>query len=166
MKDKKHKHGFKVPDNYFDNFEAQLFDKMQTEALPKDSGFRAPEGYFESLDDIIVEKLFTSEKRPKVIRLNSKRTVAYVIAIAACLALIITVALQNKSLVQQLDSLKMASIENYIDEGYMDLQSYEVMALLNDDDLTNMNLENDIFSEESLETYLMEQSIEETLLID
>ena len=166
MKEKKHKHGFKVPDNYFDNFEARLFDNLKSKALPKDSGFRAPHGYFESFEDNLVQKLFPSDKRPKVIRLNSKRTLAYVFAIAACLALIVSVALQKESLVQQLDSLKVATIENYIDEGYMDLESYEVMALLNDDDLVNMNIENDIFSEENLETYLIEQNIEETLLIE
>ena len=156
MKDNKHKHGFKVPENYFENFEAQLFDKIKSEELPMDSGFRVPEGYFENLEDSIFNKLYVSERRSKVIKLNSKMTLAYVLAIAACLALIISVAVQNKSIVQRLDSLKVASIENYINEGYMDLESYEVMALLNDDDLTNMNLENDIFSEESLETYLME----------
>jgi hypothetical protein len=166
VKEKKHKHGFKVPDNYFDNFEARLFDKINLESLPKDSGFRVPEGYFERFDDRMVQKLFGSENRPKVIRLNSKRTLTYVLAIAACLALIVSVALQKESLVQQLDSLKITSIENYINEGYMDLESYEVMALLNDDDLVNMNIENDIFSEESLETYLMDHDIEETLLIE
>lgn len=166
MKDNKHKHGFKVPENYFENFETRLFEKINSEGLPKESGFRVPEGYFENLEDRVIQKLYASENQPKVIRLNSKRTLAYVIAIAACLALIISVAVQNKSIVQQLDSLKVASIENYIDEGYMDLESYEVMALLNDEDLTNMNLENDIFSEKSLETYLMEHRIEETLLIE
>jgi hypothetical protein len=65
-----------------------------------------------------------------------------------------------------MNSLKIASIETYIDEGYLDLESYEVLALLDDEDLTNINLENDIFSEESLENYLLENSIEETLLIE
>jgi hypothetical protein len=166
VKDNKHKHGFKVPENYFESFEAQLFDKIKSEELPKDSGFRVPEGYFENLEDSIVNKLHVSERRSKVIKLNTKMTLAYVIAIAACLALIISVVVQNKSIVQQLDSLKVASIENYINDGYMDLESYELMALLNEDDLTNMNLENDIFSEESLETYLIEHNIDETLLIE
>ena len=74
--------------------------------------------------------------------------------------------MRSESIVKQMDSLKIASIENYIDEGYLNLESYEVLALLDDEDLTNIDFESDIFSEESLENYLLENSIEETLLIE
>ena len=166
MKEKKHKHGFKVPEDYFDNFEKQLFDKIELETMPKETGFKVPDGYFDKLEDTVLQKLNALEKPQKVIPLNSKRTWGYITAIAASLAIIIMLLIKNESLVKQMDSLKTAAIENYIDEGYLDLQSYEVLALLDDEDLTNMNLENDIFSEESLEDYLLENSIEETLLIE
>ena len=87
-------------------------------------------------------------------------------AIAACLAIIVSLLIKNDSIVKQIDSIKTASIETYIDEGYLDLESYEVLALLDDEELSNINFESDIFSEESLEDYLLENSIEETLLIE
>jgi hypothetical protein len=166
VKDKKYKSGFKVPENYFDDFEKRLFNTIESETLPKETGFKAPDGYFDNLEDIVLQKLNAVEKPQKVISLNSRRTWVYLTAIAACLAIIVSMLIKNENIVKQIDSIKTASIENYIDEGYLDLESYEVLALLDDEDLTNINLENDIFSEESLETYLIEHNIEETLLIE
>ncbi len=166
MKDKKYKSGFKVPENYFDNFEKRIFNKIESETLPKETGFKAPDGYFDNLEDIVLQKLNAVETPQKVISLNSRRTWVYLTAIAACLAIIVSMLIRNESIIKQMDSIKTASIENYIDEGYLDLESYEVLALLDDEDLTNIDFESDIFSEESLENYLLENSIEETLLIE
>lgn len=166
MKDKNYKSGFKVPENYFDNFEKRIFDKIESETLPKETGFKAPDGYFDNLEDIILQKLNAVEKPQKVISLNSTRTWIYLTAVAACLAIIVSMLIRNESIVKQMDSIKTASIENYIDEGYLDLESYEVLALLDDEDFADINFESDIFSEESLENYLLENSIEETLLIE
>jgi hypothetical protein len=166
VKDKKYKSGFKVPENYFDDFEKRIFKKIESETLPKETGFKVPDGYFDNLEDTLLQRLHTEEKSQKVIQLNSRSTWVYLTAIAACLAIIVSMLVKNESIVKQMNSLKIASIENYIDEGYLDLESYEVLALLDDEDLTNINLENDIFSEESLENYLLENSIEETLLIE
>jgi hypothetical protein len=166
VKDKKYKSGFKVPENYFDNFDKRLFSKMESETLPKETGFKVPDGYFDNLEDVVLQKLNTEGKPQKLINLNSRRTWVYLTAIAASLAIIVSVLIRNESIVKQMDSIKIASIENYIEEGYLDLESYEVLALLNDEDLININFESDIFSEELLETYLLENSIEETLLIE
>jgi hypothetical protein len=166
VKDKKYKSEFKVPENYFDDFEKRIFNKIESETLPKDTGFKAPDGYFDNLEDVILQKLNTEEKPQKLINLNSRRTWVYITSIAACLAIIASMLISNKSIVKQIDSLKTASIEKYIEEGYLDLESYEVLALLDDEDLTKINFESDIFSEETLDNYLLENSIEETLLIE
>ena len=166
MEDKKYKSGFKVPENYFDSFEKRIFDTIESETLPKETGFKVPDGYFENLEDTILQKLTATDKPRKVIPLNSRKTWIYLTAIAACLAVIISMLIRDESIVKQLDLIKTATIENYIDEGYLDLESYEVLALLDDEDLTSINFESDIFSEESLENYLLENSIEETLLIE
>lgn len=166
MKNKKHKSGFKVPENYLDNFENRLFEKIESEIIPKETGFKVPDGYFDNLEDTILKRVNTEEKSQQVINLNSRRTWLYLTAIAASLAIIVSMLVKNESIAEQMDSLKMATIENYIDEGYLDLESYEVLALLDDEDLTNINFESDIFSEELLENYLLENSIEETLLIE
>ena len=166
MENKKHKSGFKVPENYFDNFEKRIFNKIESETLPKETGFKVPDGYFDSLEDTLLQRLNAEEKPQKVISLNSRKTWIYLTAIAACLTIILSILIKDESIVKQMDLLKTASIENYIEEGYLDLESYEVLALLDDEDLTNINFESDIFSEELLEDYLLENSIEETLLIE
>jgi hypothetical protein len=166
VEEKKQKSGFKVPENYFDNFEKRIFNKIETETLPKETGFKAPDGYFDSLEDTLLQRLNAKKNHQKVISLNSRKTWIYLTAIAACLTIIVSMLIRDESIVKQIDSLKTASIENYIEEGYLDLESYEVLALLDDEDLTNINFESDIFSEELLEDYLLENSIEETLLIE
>ena len=166
MKDKKYKSGFKVPENYFDDFEKRIFKKIVSETMPQETGFKVPNGYFDTLEDTLLQRLHTEEKSQKVIYLSSRNTWVYLTAIAACLAIIVSMAVKNESIAKQMNSLQIASIENYIDEGYLDLDNFEILALLDDEDLTNINLENDIFSEESLENYLLEYNIEETLLIE
>lgn len=166
VNDKKHKSGFKVPENYFDDFENRIFNKIESETLPKEHGLKVPDGYFDNLEDTLLVRLNAEEKTPKVIQLNSKAKWIYLTAIAACLAIIVSMFLRDESIVKQMDSLKTASVENYIEEGYLDLDSYEVLALLDDEEVTNINFESDIFSEELLENYLLENSIEETLLIE
>ena len=62
MKDKKYKSGFKVPENYFDNFDERLFKTIESETLPKETGFKVPDGYFDNLEDSLLQKLNTEEK--------------------------------------------------------------------------------------------------------
>jgi hypothetical protein len=166
VKDKKHKSGFKVPENYFDDFDKHIFKKIESENLPKQTGFVVPYGYFDNLEDTILQNLNTEPKPHRHISLNSRRTWAYLTAIAACLAIIVSMLIRDESFIKQMESLKTVTIENYIDEGYLDLESYEVLALLDDEDLANMNFESYVFSEELLENYLLDNSIEETLLIE
>ena len=94
------------------------------------------------------------------------KLVVLVMVLGLCFAIIVSVFYSNKSIVKQIDSIKTSSIENYIDEGFIDLKSYEVLALLDDEDIVNIDLESNIFSEESLENYLLEKRIEETFLIE
>ncbi|MEL6975551.1 MAG: hypothetical protein AAGL29_09180, partial [Bacteroidota bacterium] len=55
---------FKLPEDYFANFNARLQERMQAEAeeealsfLPKSDGFKAPEGYFDQLPEQLKQKL-------------------------------------------------------------------------------------------------------------
>ena len=166
MNEQKHKTGFKVPAHYFDTLEETICNEIDLEVLPKDTGFIAPVGYFENVETVVLQTLNFDEKPKSVIGLNSRKTLVYVSAVAACFAIIVSVFYSNKSIVKQIDSIKTSSIENYIDEGFIDLKSYEVLALLDDEDIVNIDLESNIFSEESLENYLLENRIEETFLIE
>jgi hypothetical protein len=166
VKDTSDKSGFKLPENYFENFENRLFNKIESETLPKETGFKAPNRYFENLEDSVLQKLHTQEKSHKLISLNPRMTLIYLTAIAACLVIIVTTLIENESIVRQMESIKTGAIETYIDEGYLDLENDEIFALFDNEDLNNINFESDLFSEESLEDYLLENNIEETILIE
>jgi len=166
MKDKKHKHGFKTPEDYFESFEERLFNKLSEGKLPEKSGFIAPEGYLDSFEDRLLKRIEDEKSVTKVRPLFGKRTLMYAAAIAACAVLVFSVfnLQQTKSI--QIQDLQLSSIENYIDEGNLELETYEVLALFEDEEVTNLALENNFFSEENLEEYLLENLDDTTLLIE
>ena len=59
------KNGFKSPENYFEDFEDRLFNKLSEDKLPKESGFKVPEGYFDQLDQSLILNAKNSEKKTK-----------------------------------------------------------------------------------------------------
>ena len=63
-------------------------------------------------------------------------------------------------------NLPFSSIDSYINEGNLGFDSYDVIALLNDEDVSNLNFETNIFSEENLENYLLENIDNTQLLIE
>src|SRR5690625_3587100 len=64
MKDKKHIHGFKVPQDYFDNLEERIMQNIAMDQLPKDTGMRVPDGYFAQLDNRVITQIQSEKKKP------------------------------------------------------------------------------------------------------
>lgn len=155
MKEEKHIHGFKTPENYFENFDERLFAKMEEELLPKEPGFKVPDNYFETLEEKLLTNVFASEKQLRRIPLFQNRAVIWGMAIAACVAVIFTVVKTNTAS-NSITSLEFSSIESYIDDENLDLDSFDLMGLLNDEDIATLSNENRMFSEENLENYLIE----------
>src|SRR5690606_4418897 len=163
MKKNKNISGFKTPENYFEDFEAQLFSKIDEVNLPKSAGFKVPQNYFENLDEEILKSVMDSEKPTKVISLIPKKYYGYAASIAACL--IIGFAVFNSiSENENLDALQMAAIDNYIEEGNLNLDFYDVTTFINDEDIANLDLGKQRFSEASLKNYLLENMDENTLI--
>jgi hypothetical protein len=155
VKQKKHIHSFKTPEKYFENFDEQLFAKMEEELLPKASGFKVPENYFDNLEDRIIIKVIASEIQQKTIPLFRNKRIIWGFAIAACIAVIFTVVRTNTTS-NGFTTLEFPSIENYLDDENLDLDSYDLVELLNDEDITNLSNENKMFSEENIKNYLIE----------
>lgn len=156
--------GFKTPENYFEDFDALLFSKIDEVNLPKSAGFKIPENYFGNLDKKVFKSVKNSEKPTKVISLFPKKYFGYAASIAACL--IIGFAVFNSTRENEnLDALQMAAIENYIEEGNLNLDFYDVTTFINDEDIANLDLGKQRFSEASLKNYLLE-NMEENTLID
>ena len=58
-----HTNGFTVPENYFDLFEAELYNRIAAEELPDATGFTTPEGYFDRVTDRVVKTVMHQEEQ-------------------------------------------------------------------------------------------------------
>lgn len=156
--------GFKTPQGYFESFDdmflSQLNIKMQT-GNKNHSGFKTPQDYFETFDQRLQQKL-KNTPQPKVIAFPLWKKAAFVSGIAACLVLMFGIF--NKSNTIGFETLDTASIENYIYEE--NINSYDIAMLLDDDDLVIENFIMTPISDESLETYLLDNTTIENLMFE
>ncbi len=83
-----------------------------------------PDGYFENMEKRVLKRVINSEKTTKIIPLFPKKYFGYAAAIAA--SLIIGFAIFNtNSGNSNLDSLQLAAIDTYIEDGNLNLDLYE-----------------------------------------
>ncbi|WP_445956429.1 hypothetical protein [Yeosuana sp.] len=144
--------GFRVPDNYFKDFEDTLLSELKLKETVGKSGFKVPADYFESLDESIYSSI-SEKKQVKVINLFSWKKAIYTTSIAASLILMFTV-LYNKKDSLTLDSIETASIENYILNE--DIESTDMSSLLTNEDLADFDNVEINFNSESLENYVFD----------
>lgn len=151
--------GFKTPEGYFSKVEEHILNEVTLKGKVDESGFKVPNHYFDTLDQSILKRL---EKDTPIINLISNRTWYYVAGIAATLVLMFNVFYASETLT--INDLETASIENYLEEG--DYTSYELAALLTEEELNSFNLINSEISETSIEDYLLEHATIEELIIE
>ncbi|MDC8000439.1 hypothetical protein POV26_05290 [Aequorivita todarodis] len=163
MKENKNTSGFKTPENYFESFEARLFCRISEENFPKSAGHKVPDGYFEQMEDRVLKTVFHSEKPAKVIPLFPKKYFGYAAAVAASLLIGFTI-FNTETDNSSLDSLQLAAIDTYIEDGNLNLDLYDLTSYLNDDDITDLNLDFQQIPESTLKNYLLEQLDEATLI--
>jgi len=154
---------FKTPKNYFEDFEERLFSKMAEENFPKSTGFKLPKQYFENLDVRILKEVSLSEKPKKVIPLFPRKYFGYAAAIAASLVIGFTL-FNTKVEISNLDSLQLAAIDTYIEEGNLNLDLYDVTSYIENEDIANIDLDAKYFTDSSLKEYLFENIDTETLI--
>lgn len=164
MKEKKHIHGFKAPEDYFENFDAILLNTIAAEELPKEAGFAVPDGYFEETENAVLKRLNSEETEPKVVSLFRTKRVLGFVAVAACLAFIVTVF--NKPEAASFEDLQTIHIADYFSDGNSDLNSHDLIALMDDETITTLTLETELTSEENIAEYLMDILDDNTLLIE
>lgn len=166
MNKNRHTHGFKTPDDYFDQFEDVLLDQIKLEEHSKETGFGVPDGYFDDVEVSLFRKLEVEQATTGVVPLFSKKTWTYALAIAASLALLITLALPGIKGATDAEELPLADIENYLQEDKLDWDSYDVAAMMTDEELNSLSMESDLFNDENLENYLLENIDDTSLLIE
>ncbi|MBT8263573.1 MAG: hypothetical protein KJO05_12170 [Bacteroidia bacterium] len=164
MEEKKNISGLQPPEGYFENFEDRMMLKVMEDSLPKSNGFKVPEDYFGQFEGRMIDAISETDA-PKVVSLFRKQAFWYAAAIAASLALIVSLYNGFGSELS-IEDLSASAVEEYIDEGGMGIDSYDVIALLEEEDINELTIPSDEISEESLENYLIENIDETSLLIE
>ncbi|SDW80045.1 hypothetical protein SAMN05444411_102202 [Lutibacter oricola] len=151
---------FKTPTNYFEDIESITISKLKAEALNEKDTHNVPNNYFDSIEDAVFEKL--NKKPSKVIQLkNNAKKVFIPLAIAASLLLMFT--LTNNTEPVSFDSLATNDIENWIDEGNIELSNTTLANIYADVELEDSFLDTSISDDELFESIDLE-SIEQFMI--
>lgn len=156
-------HGFKIPEGYFESFDEKILEKSNKEPSLKtmESGFNIPKNYFKTVEDIILNEV-TEQNNVKVISLFNKKNIIYITSIAAAILLLFNLSIFEKN--PSFDNLDTETVENYfLNEN---ISTYEIAAVLSDEDLNNVISIDFNFEEENIEDYLLEHADIETLMIE
>ncbi len=143
--------GYYTPKNYFDTIENSVFDRIKKNKKVS----TLPDNYFETLEDRVFERL-TNEKTTKV-RSLKKYWIGGLVAVAASLLLFISIYKP-----QQEQNIDVATLESYLLDNEIDLDTYELAEAINDNELVTIETENTI-KQSDLEDYLLEAVSEENL---
>jgi len=154
--------GFKAPEDYFENFEERLFYKIAEENFPESSGFKIPENYFADLENRLLAVVEAPKTKSKVIPLFRTKHIAAVAAVAASLIIGISI-FKNPDTNTTIDSLQLATIDNYIDAGNLNLDFYELTSYISDEDISNLDMQHLQLEDAEIEAYLFENTSETIL---
>ena len=165
MKEDKKTNSFNTPQNYFEDFEERLFLKISEDSIPKESGFKVPDNYFKNMENTILNRIskVESDDKSNVISIFTKKTILYAVSIAACAAIVFSIFNFDEP-INDLNEIQISVIEEYIEEGNISFDTYDLTSMLSEEE--DLNLENDLFSEEVLEEYLLESMDETNLFLE
>lgn len=149
--------GFKTPEDYFESFDECLFETiLLVENISKENPFSVPLDYFEALEEDIFKNISAAETtrpQPKVISLSNLQKVS--IAIAASVVLLLGIQWTLTPTAPTLTSIEINTIEQYLEDDLYDLDSYDLMALLEETPLSLPEIPLEL-SQEVIESYLLE----------
>ncbi|CAM4140342.1 hypothetical protein [Gillisia limnaea] len=163
------KSGFKVPENYFEDFESKILascvEKDMMKTMEKSSGFKVPLDYFETLEGEIHARIANSESKGKVIPLYRRRKFYYSAAVAAIfVGLISTLLFKPVQQENSFDSIELSAIEEYMDSGNIDFNYNEISSIIYEEDFVFDNITRSNLSDDAVFEYLNE-NIEDPAVI-
>ncbi len=149
------KHTFKTPKNYFNSVESSVFEKIA------DENAVIPEDYFNTIEDKVFKKI---GNEPKVISIKRNLILKFVpIAIAASILLIFTLQLFNSTNTNQFTTLNTSEIEQWISNGEIDIEAYEIASIYNTINIEDLTIYND-YQEDEILNYLNEIDVASIIL--
>lgn len=167
-----HKPGFKVPTGYFGEFEERIMRTVSQEGTTGNrptgrAGFTVPQDYFEELEDKILHKIQIKEDDNKVVSIFRKKSIYYAATAAAVFLAIITTVLYDPSIPEYtIDSIELSVLEDYIDEGYIDLNYNEISAYITEEGHYGEHFNTANISDDEVFEYLNEHLEDPELLFE
>ncbi len=157
--------GFKVPKNYFESFEDNLFQKLALNSekdVANATGFKIPEAYFQNVDNYLIN-IAKSSQPVKVIKLLTFKNLAYTASIAAAVILMFSLIFNTQKKLD-FESIELATLHYYIETA--DFTTNDIASLLSDDELSSELIMQGTISDQAIETYLMNTANLQDLIID
>ena len=147
FEENKIKTGFKIPENYFDNFEERVMQQVSFEQNKFETGFKIPDNYFENFEDGTLTKI---EVKPvKVISLWQRKSV-WISSVAA----IFIIAFGTWFYFQENSSQTNFESSDYL--AYeANITTEDIVQHLTDEDLSILENELNILDKQS-ENYINE----------
>lgn len=165
------KSGFKVPENYFEEFETKMMGFLEEgrgniDDLNKDNGFRVPNGYFETLEQRIFDKIEEPKQKGKLVSIFNRRKLYAVAAVAAIFIGIISTQLYNPASQQTFNSLDVSAMEEYIDSGNVEFEYNDISSFIYEEGYVLDNINKSEVSDEAVFDYLNENIEDPALIIE
>ena len=163
----KKKSGFKIPNNYMDDFESNLFEKLE---ISSDSlknikpGFLVPTDYFETIEGKIQERVNAESARGKLIKLFSSKKVYYAASIAAIFLILFSTVLLKSPQASDLNNLDYAAMEQYIEDE--DLDYNDISNLIYEEGLIMDNFDSYSLNDQAVFEYLNENVEDSGLILE
>lgn len=163
--------GFKVPENYFEDFESKILDSFcqepnMVDTMEKDSGFKIPSDYFETLESKIYARIENSESKGKVIPIHRTRKFYYYAAVAAIFVGLISTQLFNPVQDNSFDSIELSAIEAYMDSGNIDFNYNEISSMIYEEDYVFDNITKSNLSDDAVFEYLNENIEDPSIILE
>jgi len=155
--------GFQIPDAYFDTFDERLLKKLDLKREMSEmdgTGYQVPKDYFDNFDAKLAQKL-EGLNQPKVKSLRSWRHIAYYSGVAAVLVLMLTLFMKSEDNLS-INQVETASIENYLTNENLNI--YDIASFLSTEDIMVEDFVANMITDESLETYLLNNASIEDLI--
>ncbi|WP_339609731.1 hypothetical protein [uncultured Planktosalinus sp.] len=145
------KHGFRTPEGYFDNLEAELFATVTERSIMQEEiPFKVPENYFETLPKIIEAKTISQKKQSTVISLFSKKSMRYAVSIAAVFAVLFSVVIFQSNLILKPNE-SLSEVSYYIEDELVQYSDIELQELFSELSIDDETLNSSISDEEILD---------------
>lgn len=145
---------FAIPENYFEEVENVVLTKLKLKTAKVKDPYQLPEDYFDTIEDRVLNKI----KDGKNI-FSIKRIAKIVTPIAIAASLLLIFILNNNQKTITFDSLATSEIEQFIDNGFVDIDTESLAIAFSTVEIPVNNLDTSLSEDEVLD-YLYNEDLD------